>query len=112
MRYDPTWYRCPSCESSVPAASARCPSCGSERASPAAGRSRDDGSTMSTTESARPRNLELPPMRLARGMRISVYQIESVAGEGGMGVVYRAWDEAIGRPVALKCLHNNLCGDP
>jgi serine/threonine protein kinase len=51
-------------------------------------------------------------MRLARGMRISVYQIDSVVGEGGMGVVYRAWDEAIGRPVALKCLHNNLCGDP
>jgi hypothetical protein len=30
---------------------------------------------------------ELPPMRLARGMRLSVYRIESVVGEGGMGVV-------------------------
>ena len=51
-------------------------------------------------------------MRLTRGMCISVYRIESVVGEGGMGVVYRAWDDAVGRPVALKCLHNNLCGDP
>ncbi|MEY4545584.1 MAG: hypothetical protein RL685_1779 [Pseudomonadota bacterium] len=51
-------------------------------------------------------------MRLARGTRISVYRIESVLGEGGMGVVYRAWDEVVGRPVAIKCLHTNLAGDP
>jgi serine/threonine-protein kinase len=51
-------------------------------------------------------------MRLSPGTRISVYRIESVVGEGGMGVVYRAWDEAVGRAVAIKCLHTNLAGDP
>jgi YVTN family beta-propeller protein len=45
------------------------------------------------------------------GTELAGYRIEAFVGRGGMGVVYRAQDLALDRPVALKILSPELAGD-
>src|SRR5262245_53170692 len=42
------------------------------------------------------------------GLEIGSYKIESQVGEGGMGVVYKALDTKLNRPVAVKLLSDKL----
>jgi serine/threonine-protein kinase len=47
------------------------------------------------------------------GLRLkNNYVLESVLGEGGMGTVYRARHEVLGRPMAIKVLHPEMARDP
>src|SRR3990172_4465355 len=44
--------------------------------------------------------------------KLGKYQIKSELGSGAMGVVYKAEDPRLGRPVALKTMSANVAGNP
>src|SRR5215468_10802667 len=52
------------------------------------------------------------PVELPTGGRLGAYELLSVIGAGGMGVVYRARDTRLKRDVALKILPESFATDP
>ena len=50
-------------------------------------------------------------MTLAAGLKLGPYEILAPLGAGGMGEVYRARDQRLGREVAIKILPAGLAGD-
>ena len=49
---------------------------------------------------------------LARGEMLGPYRVETKIGQGGMGVVYRAWDTRLDRHIVLKVLRPDQLNDP
>src|SRR5215469_15562853 len=51
-------------------------------------------------------------MALTSGIKLGPYEITAPLGAGGMGEVYRARDNRLGRDVAIKVLPAHFCSDP
>jgi serine/threonine protein kinase len=50
-------------------------------------------------------------MTLSAGTKLAHYEISSQIGKGGMGEVYRAKDQKLGRDVAIKVLPEEFAKD-
>src|SRR4029453_11252117 len=48
------------------------------------------------------------PLPVGVGARIGTYRLEATLGQGGMGVVFRALDTKLNRPVSVKFLSDTL----
>jgi len=79
-----------------------CPKCNTEY--------EDNSAELCPADQAALRTIEKDPLV---GSRLADrYEIESVIGRGGMGVVYRARQELMDRNMAIKMLHSHMVAEP
>jgi len=52
------------------------------------------------------------PMAISKPKKLGKYDVLDVIGRGGMGVVYKAIDRTLGRPVAIKMMTVGSANDP
>ena len=90
--------KCPKCQSNNPETATFCADCGTKLISL---------KDVDVTET-----LETPIQELAAGSTLAGrYQIIEVSGKGGMGTVYKAYDQEINEEVAIKLLKTEIAKD-
>src|SRR5579863_1437925 len=103
----PVASKCPSCGLQIPPGSPKCPGCGVDLSQDTlAGHGISRRPTPKAAPSVPRSGPLLPETEL--GER---YTIVSTLGGGGMGEVYRAKDNELGREVAVKVIRSNLAED-
>ena len=68
-------------------------------------RSPDSTSEPEFPEDSKPVTDETRPMQTPRRVKLGPFRLEERIGEGGMGIVYRAYDPQLRRAVAIKRIH-------
>ena len=93
--------KCPECSSPLEFRAPRCPACGSSV-----------HLTSVTTVSGHLAILEDPALHFPPGALLAErFTILEKAGDGGMGIVYKAFDTSLDQEVALKLIRADLAGD-